>query len=143
VRRDPVVITVLVILALLTGVMSGGCSEVEGPQAVSPEQQLVERAEARWRALAEGDFEAAYAFESPAYRDITPLQRFRGQFGSAVAWKGAEVKRVELGESAATAKVLLNLRYSAHMPTGEPYETTQGVRENWMLADGVWWHIRK
>ena len=124
-------------------VLLTGCDSPDTPDDVSSEQQIGERVEARWKALSERDFRGAYAFETPAYRKVTPFERFVAQFGGAVDWHGAEVKGVKLGDPGDTAKVSLAIDYTAPMPTGEPYEGRRGVYEDWILAEGEWWYVRK
>jgi hypothetical protein len=124
-------------LAMLTA-----CSPSGESTSVAPEQQIESRAEARWAALSKGDFEVAYGFESPAFREVTPLERFRGLFGSQVKWHGAEVKEVNMQENGDAAELVLSLDYTSPMPVGQPQRMTRGVKETWILADGEWWFLR-
>lgn len=109
---------------------------------IPPEQQIKERAEARWRALSEGDFPRAYGFESPAYREITSVERYRARFGGGVVWHGAEVTKVELAESGEAADVLLTLEYTAQPPSGGAFRNRRGLKEKWVKTDGEWWIVR-
>jgi hypothetical protein len=128
---------------MAVAVMLTGCGPSETTPHVSPEQQLAERAEARWKALAEGDLQAVYGFESPAYRDVTPLGRYAAQYGSAVKWHGGEASSIKLGEDGQTARVNVAVDYTSVMPSGEQYQGRRAINEDWILADGEWWYVRK
>jgi hypothetical protein len=117
-----------------------GCSP--GPDASTSEEQLVrERAEERWRALVEGDFQHAYGFESPAYRALTPYASFRAQFGGAAVWKGAQVSSVTMREGGDAASVVMTIDYLAVLPSGETYPGRRGMKEEWIKSAGDWWIV--
>jgi hypothetical protein len=110
---------------------------------VSTQQHIAERVEARWKALAEGDLQAVYAFESPAYREVTPIARYAAQYGSAVEWHGGEASSVKLGETGETARVNVAVDYTSAMPSGDQYRSKRAIYEDWILAEGEWWYVRK
>ena len=64
--------------------------------AATDEAQLKERVLARWKALIQRDFEAAYPFETPAYRAIYTPRQFLAQQGGQVDWRMANVKDIRL-----------------------------------------------
>ena len=49
--------------------------------------KLAERANARWQLLAKRDFDAAYEYALPSYRQTHTKEQFRGHFGVAVKWR--------------------------------------------------------
>jgi hypothetical protein len=99
-----------------------------------------ERAEARWDALIKRDFEAAYEFQSPAYREVYDHKRFRQNFGNAVAWKAARVVDVSINDQ--LAKVVMEITYSVPLPgAGGVYEGTQKINEKWIMENESWWHV--
>lgn len=124
------------VLAILLAV---GCDPVVPEQEVSPEQIVKGRAEARWVALCGRDFESAYQFESPAYRQVVTFDRFRSRFGESAVWRGAEATSVELDEQGESADVVLTLDYTSALPTGETYEGRRGITEKWVHSEGEWW----
>jgi hypothetical protein len=137
-------IVALSVLGLLTFVPPSGGKAATGADttaaaAVSSEQQVRSRAEARWQALSKGDLHRAYEFTTPAYRKVTPFSSFRAQFGQAVTWHGAKVEKVKIAPGGGAAEVLLVLSYTAVLPSGDKYEGHRGMREKWLLADGQWW----
>lgn len=124
------------------GSNSGGESVADAQQLSPTVEGIARRAEERWDHLAAGDFEAAYAFESPGYRDTVPLAQYQAQFGKAVRWLGVSVSNVELSDSGDSATVKLVLRYEGPAPGGGTYEGDRLLLEQWLLSDGRWWHMR-
>lgn len=103
---------------------------------------IADRAKARWQALIDGDFERAYAFESPARRSVLSLQQYRGNFGNSVPWQLATVKSVEYDPDN-VARVLLEIEYQ---PLVKGAENARGIRqmaERWLYSDGGWWYISR
>lgn len=120
-----------------------GTGQPSPAAGVSAEQQVKQRAEARWAALVEGDFHRAYEFESPAYRKVTSLERFRSHFGNAVKWRGAQVTKVTIGTTGATADVIVVLDYTSILPSGQALPGRRGLKEKWFRTDGQWWLARE
>ena len=137
------VLSVLGIVVIGAVLFIGGCDSSDTEGVVSPVQQIGERAEARWGALANGDFKSAYEFETPAYRGVNSYERFVGQFGSAVKWHGAKVKSIKLGDAEDTAQVNIAVEYTSLISAGDTYQDTRPVYEDWILVDGEWWFVRK
>ena len=138
----------IALVAAVSVVGSAGCdggrtsaeSVAESQQAVS--EQIAQRAEARWQHLGAGDFEGAYAFETPGYRGTVPFPQYRAQYGDAVRWLGAEVTGVEVASSGDRATVTLTLRYEGRAPGGGTYDGNRPLVERWLLSDGGWWYVR-
>lgn len=127
--------------------MMSACSTVSAPVDVaqaSPEwletqkPQIAERAEARWKALIKGDFDAAYLYATPEYRSVFSVQQFRGRFGSAVAWKLARVASVEYDRSN-VAQVVVEVEYSASAGMHEVRGVRQ-MKESWVYTAGSGWY---
>ena len=55
---------------------------------------MTERANARWAALIKGDLDAAYAFLSPASREMVSLAAFKAQTRAA-DYREAKIDKVE------------------------------------------------
>lgn len=114
-------------------------------EVAQTQQALLEqRVTARWDALIRRDFEAAYSFNSPSYRELFPLNAFKSQFGDGAAWRRVEVVKVELkGEDAATVGINLYFGYH-HLSAEKPeVEIKTYVQEPWVSVDGQWWYVMK
>jgi hypothetical protein len=105
------------------------------------QQQIKERAQARWAALIKGNWRAAYEFEAPGYRKVTSFEKYRGQFSGTVQWHSAKVTKVTIESGGQAAKVLLILDYTAIDPLGRPLQTRSGLNERWVHSDGDWWFV--
>ena len=115
-----------------------GCAHM--PDSRTAEERVADRALERRQALIDGDFEQAYAYLSPGYRENVSLRGYRGRFGGAVSWTDAEVRDVECGaEDACTATVLLHYRVS--MPRMDAREGQRPIEEQWVRSDGEWWFL--
>ena len=127
--------------ALLLAVVATGCaapaSRVAGADVPAI---LKERAEARWRGLIEGDFAKAYAFETPAYREVNPLRLYASQFGSQLRWDAAEVTGVQPDETGETALVTVLVSYTSMNTVGGVLKGRRPVDEHWIKTGGEWWH---
>ncbi|MEA3638340.1 MAG: hypothetical protein VBE63_00165 [Lamprobacter sp.] len=106
------------------------------------EQHLSDRVEARWAALAEGDFAKAYEYETPGYRDTVTPQQYPSQFGRAVRWIGAEVLHLDVSETGDRAEVKVLLEYEARTPVGDTYTNRRPLNERWIASEGDWWYVR-
>ena len=63
-------------------------------QSKAPEQDVQERAQARWDALVKRDFERAWTYTDPAFRARVPQADYKARFGAGGAWKEAKVTSV-------------------------------------------------
>lgn len=122
----------LVMLLLLLA----ACSAV--PPAQTDEQRIAERAKERWDALIDARLEAAFGYETPAYRKAHALRMYRARFGSAVTFTSAEVTRVEVEGDRARVMVLVG--YATVSPSGDVLRIDRPVREVWVRSGDEWWH---
>ena len=120
----------------------GVARAVEEGTTVSPEQQITERALARWNALIAGKFADAYVLESPAYRSTVTVAQFQSQFGAAVRWIGATIHSIEVSDTGDRARVKVMLDYQAPDPTGSLYTGHRPIFERWVTSQGEWWHVQ-
>lgn len=101
---------------------------------------LKRRAEDRWRALIDGNLRAAYEFQLPSYRAVTPFEKFRAGFGRAVAWHMATAEEVSYdGPEVARVRVAVD---ASILPasTGDAIRSVTRLREVWLRRDGQWWY---
>lgn len=135
---------VATLLALLSMLFSAGCaapgSQVAGAESRDLRAVLTERAEARWAGLIDGDFAKAYSFETPAYREITPLRLYSSRFGSQLRWNAVKVIEVMPDQAGETALVRLMVFYTGMDAVGGVIEGQRPVDEHWINTGGDWWH---
>jgi hypothetical protein len=114
-------------------------------EAVEARRALLEqRVMARWDALIRKDFETAYSFTTPAYRNLFSLDAFRRNFAvGKVVWRRIEVVDVDFkGEDAAMVGINIHFVYY-QAPAGNDIEMTTYTQEPWVQVDGQWWHLMK
>lgn len=106
----------------------------------TPEDIVRERAKSRWDALIAGQWEKAYNFSTPAYRNAVDLFGFRLRAGSPPGrLTGAEIVGVKCEESSCDATVRLSF---FPLKSGFP-ELTAEHSERWVFSDGGWWRFEK
>ena len=102
------------------------------------ETQVSQRASERWKALVAGEFNKAYSYSTPSFREVVTADGFRSRHGSAVVWVGAEVVSVVCPEPAkCTAVIRLDYKPLKGGRTGAPFSTH--LDETWLLEAGQWW----
>ena len=126
--------------ALIAGVLGlSACAT----KPTTPEDQVRERAQARWNALVASDFAKAYTYAPPSFRAVSGPQEYRSRFGPAAAWKSAWVHDVSCEPERCTVsvRVTLNVRvpqFATKLPSIETY-----TQETWVREDGQWWHFEQ
>jgi hypothetical protein len=117
------------VLALLLG----SCATVT-PRA--PEATVKERAQARWDALVQGDFNKAYEYLSPGSRSVVTATDYTGNLRRGF-WKAARVEKVECG-SAQSCDVEATIEYEL-----KGRRTKTPLRETWVKDGSEWWYLQK
>ncbi len=93
---------------------------------------------ARWQAKINGEFDKAYDYFSPAYRQATPKSNFlRRMYRGKVAWRGTELKSVKC--DGAVCDVSMTLEYDAKGMIG----IKTHIEEVWVHQEGHWWFTYK
>ena len=104
------------------------------------EEQVLERAQARWDAMLAGDFEKGYEFTAPSYRALTELRLFKAQYaGSAtlISAKAIGVKCTDLN-----CDVRTRIEYKLPLSRFKDVIVNH-YDERWVKEDEKWWvHLR-
>ena len=110
----------------------------------SPEEAVKKRAQARWDALLEYDYEAAYGYASPGYRSATTLADFEIDMRlRRVQHQSAENREVRCTEQACDVKMLIGYKVVRPVSMLPEWESTQVVDEKWIFTGGEWWYVAK
>ena len=127
--------------ALLAAVLGGalwlaGCAAL---QPKTPEDQVRDRAEARWAALVKRDFPKAWQYTQPGFRAVVKPQDYQNRFGDALVWKSAIVHSVDCEAERCKVRVRVTSdnmvpNFRARLP-----EITSYVDELWLRDEGQWW----
>ena len=128
IRNVPVFIAVMALLA--------ACSDPRPPEEV-----VAERAQARWDAMAERDFQKAWEFYSPGFREQTSAELFSVEMARRpVRWESAKVQQVNCADQ--RCEVSSEVAYSVPGASGPlaGHEGSREVDEIWIELDGKWWY---
>lgn len=110
----------------------------------SPEEQVRQRAQARWDAQIAGDWKTAYSLTTPSYRALRNLDFYRASVGGAASWKAVEVVRVSCNEDGQACSARIKLDYDAVVRPGQALPSSTYFNENWVLEEGQWYfHARR
>ncbi len=121
---------VVVVLAVLTA----ACATLR-PDSPNEEKVKVvtQRAEARWNAVIDKNFDAAYEYLSPSSRAALPLASFRAM-ASRIAYRGIKITAVSCEEQICRANMILT--YDA---AGQRVNTP--FNEDWIIEKGQAWYV--
>lgn len=121
---------------------SEGAAAADGE--VARQEALKKRVLAKWDAMIKRDFEAVYAFTSPAYREAFSFDVFKRRFGNArVQWQGVDVVSLDpKGSDAATVNLKINIVYHDSR-SQKPINMATHDQESWVYNDGQWWYLVK
>ena len=125
----------LIIAMLLTACASN-------PQQ-TPEQQVAQRAEARWKRLIAKDYQQAWEYLMPSYRNLVSPQDYGKRFGSAGAWTNAIIHEVTCEPSVCKVKVRVTTKMRVPLFAAKIPEVNTYVDERWVREDGQWWLYEK
>ena len=103
----------------------------------TPEQQVQQRAEARWAALVAGDFDKAWTYTQPGYRAIVQQKDYRKRFNSAGQWRGAQIHQATCEAERCTVRIRLTTRVIVPPFAGQ--DIVGAIDEQWVREDGQWW----
>ena len=116
-----------------------GCAAVEpavnGKSPQSVEQQVIARAETRWKALIAKDLGAAYTFLSPGSKSSNPESMFKAKI-RPLEWKSAVGISADCAEDQCRVKLRISLNDKR---LGGDVETV--VEEAWLRSSGQWWLV--
>jgi hypothetical protein len=135
-RQEAFGLGLIAIAAVLSGCAAVGSAPPVA--ATSPPEQKAaavrDRVNGRWQALIAGDLERAYAFLSPASRQVTTLEQYKGRIKTG-HFRAAKIDRVDC--EAETCKVRLWLTYDHTVMK----EITTPLEEAWVLENGQFWYV--
>jgi hypothetical protein len=130
------------LLVALLLVLLVGCAG--GPRLSDDlKARLLARAEARWHALEQRDFDTAWTYTSPAYREVFPKNLYRHRFSYMVDWQLTGVEFVTYDARAAVASVTARVMSKPVKQTSAASAAIGAVpsifHERWVYVDGEWW----
>jgi hypothetical protein len=126
----------LAVLAALAA-LSAAC-------ATTPTQDdpMLERAQARWDAIIERDYDAAYALYSPGYRSAHSRTDFEiGLRSRRVTWKSASYREHRCEDKVCTVTFDVEFVAPRPVPGLEKWDGTSAIDDTWIQTSGEWWYV--
>ena len=112
----------------------------------TPEERVAKRAEAQMNAFLQKDYEQAYTYMSPGYRNTHSLHRFASDFTGMANLQGFDIGQVEC-ESEVRCEAVIHRQQKA--PPGilgtsnRPMILPLTSRQTWVLVNGTWYHYKR
>ena len=103
---------------------------------------LTQRVQERWTALIKHDFDAAYEFNSPTYREAFSSKAFKRNFATGkITWQRIEVVNIDLKDND-TATVTIKLHSIIHhLESGRDIPVASNSNESWIKVNDQWWYV--
>jgi len=131
-----------VLWALLLALALAGCASVQTPAGTTPEEIVTKRAQDRWNLLLKPDYQAAYEYLTPGYREVRSYRHYLATLGSSVKRVSADVIKVACeSEEVCKVNVEISYYYGAQGSMGQPGDTpiSRVSEETWIKVDDQWW----
>ncbi len=104
------------------------------------------KAVARWQALIDNDYEKAYQYIAPSYRQLEDLATYRMRIQTAqlnIQWNNAEFIDKKCSDDACTVNLSINYTYKfSRRAFGEASAATP-IEESWIKDGGTWYYLPK
>lgn len=118
--------------------MLSACATFGGLTKESPAEEkqkaVVERANARWKAVIESNGDKAYEFLSPGSKAVTSLTQYKSR-ARLTGFRAADVKSAAC--EAETCKVRVEAVLDHRLMKGIPMD----FEETWVLENGQYWYV--
>ncbi|TGD74099.1 hypothetical protein E4634_08165 [Mangrovimicrobium sediminis] len=128
-------------------VLLAACSKAPAPagEPSSTSREALElRAQERWRARVARDWEKAYEYESPAFREVFPKHLYVKKFSYTANWELTGLEVINYDPDAAVASVAVRVMSKPAKQTTAAARALgampRELREKWILVDGEWWY---
>jgi hypothetical protein len=126
-----------VVLSVLLVALLVACADLPG-KAGGP-AVLEKRAEARWELLVQGNLAEAYAYLSPATREVTSLEKYLGSVKPGLWRSGSVSKVVCTVEDVCSVEV--DVKYAFKPRGASMMESVRSIKETWRKVAGEWWLV--
>ena len=119
----------------LVAVGTISCSTLSVDSSSDEKSKVVSaRAQARWQAIINKDFDAAYDYLSPASRATMTRVAFK-TMAARLAYRSAKVTGVEC--NALVCRVMIELTYDVPLMAG----VRTPLQESWIIEKGQAWYV--
>lgn len=129
-------------LFLLTVILSVSACAVMQPK--TDEERVLKLAEQRQTALLKHDFNKAFQYMSPGYRQLNSLKQFTANYAGVYSWESSDVLDIWCEEDVCEVNVAIEYDAGLMMgrprkPSAEKFLVSRVNHETWFKLDGKWW----
>jgi hypothetical protein len=128
-------------LMLLTVILGMSACAVMQPQ--TDEEQVLVLAEKRQAALLKYDFNQAYKYMSPGYRQLNTIEQFTSNYAGVYSWVSSNVLNASCEEDVCKVNVKVFVDMGLMRNTGaagaEKFLIPRVNRETWFKINNKWW----
>lgn len=112
----------------------------DGKTVEWPDSQSEKRFMQYWSGRFAGDTEAGYMLESPDFREVVPLEKYKNYVQHAVRNK---LSNMEIRQIRYESDFLITIDCVARIKTGNGEMTEISMLDRWVMTSGKWYHIIK
>ncbi|HKK57574.1 hypothetical protein [Marinobacter sp.] len=106
-----------------------------------PEEIVAERAQARWDAMVERDFEKVWEFFPPGLREQTSQAVFAVEYARRpIRWDSARVTAVDCEKRRCEISTEVSYTVAGGPATLAGMQNSRSVKGVWIEIDGEWWY---
>jgi hypothetical protein len=120
------------LFGMIIALSTTGCASLGLFQ--TPQERVQSRSQDRLDTIMRGEFKAAYAYLTPAFRETSTWQRYASRYAGVGSWRGATVKSVDCEPERCNVKV--SIRYQM---VRLKIENTRSFDEVWIEVGGKWY----
>ena len=127
----------ILMLAVLVTLLSACAETVDDIDA---------KAVARWQALINSDYEKAYQYIAPSYRELEDLLTYQMRIQKAkqnIQWNDVQFLGKECNEDACTVRLNINHTYQFSRRAFGEATANREIEENWIKNEGAWYYLPK
>ena len=146
IKKNSMLAKILRPLMLLLTVFLAACDQPaeESTELNDAQRNALElRVEERWRARIAQDWEKAWEYTSPAYREVFPKHLYVKKFSYTANWELTGLEVTNYDPTAAVASVVVRVMSSPTKQTSAAAKAIgampRELHERWILVDGEWW----
>ena len=106
-----------------------------------PEEIVAERAQARWNALVASEFERAWEYYAPGFREQNSAGAFAAEMARRpIQWENAKVVGAECNENRCEVEITVDYEVTKAPGQLSGFQSTRTVTDIWINVNREWWY---
>lgn len=138
-RGAAITLALLALAACATPGQRPGAVGAAGPM---PEEAVEQRAVKRWELLIDKQFEQAYDFLSPGYREVRSKEDYvKIMRGRPLQWTRVHFRKADCQADACSVDLEVHAEFEMPVLRAGTVETLTVLTENWIFDGGTWYLV--